>query len=251
MDTSVGGSATSPRSVFPVQSGTAGAPASAGSAEAAGVEAVPEGRGGGLSEATADGAPGRVGGGSDGRGAGFGAQPTSSRTRQDALLTGPTVAPLAALCEASAMRAGWLLLSLLLLACEDPPTADTCGALPDPSACPAARGGTCEDRSCTALYACREGRWTLVETCPESTGGAGGASGAAGQGGNQGGASCTEPAPSACLPLQKPDCDAALIEACPAEACALGCEGFLRCEGADWSETYEAYCDENGELITP
>jgi hypothetical protein len=40
-----------------------------------------------------------------------------------------------------------------------------------------------------------------------------------------------------------------LLDLCPAELCALGCSGFLRCEGADWSEDYAAYCDENGELV--
>lgn len=150
------------------------------------------------------------------------------------------------------MRSGWWLACLLLLACDDPPTRRPCGALPDPSACPANRGGTCEDPSCSALFLCRAGSWEAVETCPRPVGGAGGAAGdggAAGQGAGQAGAGLCEAPPSGCVPLQPPDCDAALLDLCPAELCALGCGGFLRCEGADWSEGYVAYCDENGELL--
>lgn len=53
----------------------------------------------------------------------------------------------------------------------------------------------------------------------------------------------------ACPPLQLPDCDASLLDLCPAELCAQGCGGFLRCEGLEWSEEYVAYCDDNGDLV--
>lgn len=153
------------------------------------------------------------------------------------------------------MGPGRLLPLLLLLACDDPVLPRPCGVLPDPTACPASsRGGTCEDRSCSALYTCRDGSWVFVEACPDNLAGQGGTAGQAGAGsggaGVGGAGGCLSvTSPGGCPTLQFPDCDAALIEACPAEACALGCEAFLRCEGPDWSENYAGYCDENGELM--
>lgn len=150
-------------------------------------------------------------------------------------------------------------LLLLPLACGDPDWPRRCEALPEPDACPVSSDAGCDDRSCSALYACRQGEWELVERCSAFQGGAGGGAGEGGSGGAAGEAgasgaageasSCRSVSPSTCPALQRPDCDAAFAEACPAEACALGCEGFLRCEGGDWSESYVAYCDENGELF--
>jgi hypothetical protein len=52
-----------------------------------------------------------------------------------------------------------------------------------------------------------------------------------------------------CPPLVEPECDARLLDGCPEQACASGCEGFLRCEKGDWSAAYVAYCDEDGNLV--
>src|SRR5262249_8429275 len=51
-----------------------------------------------------------------------------------------------------------------------------CGASPDPKlcgqtpvgGCPIGRGGSCLDRSCSQLFDCVEGVWTLTMACPEN-----------------------------------------------------------------------------------
>ncbi|MCA9618808.1 MAG: hypothetical protein KC731_07300, partial [Myxococcales bacterium] len=55
--------------------------------------------------------------------------------------------------------------TLVLVGCPSFPDVVPCGQLPDPTACPVGRGGTCEPRSCTALYDCVDGRWRLAEEC--------------------------------------------------------------------------------------
>lgn len=157
------------------------------------------------------------------------------------------------------MARGWWLVVVGLLGCNEPVVGQRCGALPDLDACPI--GSTCNDRDCTALYACREGDWELVQTCDHSapTAGAAGTAGSAGAAGASGaagsaGASCAQPSTPAselCPTLSGGDCDATLLELCLGDACALGCDGFLRCDAGEWSDKYVAYCTEDGELITP
>lgn len=152
------------------------------------------------------------------------------------------------------MRRGWFFLLFTALACEEPLQRYPCGVLPDPSACPASRGGSCEDRSCSALYECKANSWVFVETCAQKESGGAGGVGGTGQAGNSlAGASLCEVSNSTeCSALQLPDCDESLLKTCtPDEVCELGCEGFLRCEGGEWSVSYVAYCNEEGEVKTP
>ena len=137
--------------------------------------------------------------------------------------------------------------------CEATPPLPSCGRIPEPDACPASAGGACSDPTCSAIYACSESGWQLIMRCPnpapsDASGDAGGDEG--GDGGDAGDEAPCAPGPvqttNSCPPLETPDCDAQLIDGCPAQACATGCEGFLRCEGPDWSAAYVAYCDANG-----
>lgn len=136
--------------------------------------------------------------------------------------------------------------------CDDPPPLPDCGALPEVSACPAARGGTCDDRDCTALYTCLEHGWSLVRRCDRAASGgspSGGAGGAGGAGGEGGARLCEQTLRDpACVPLQPPDCDAAAARSCPLQACLGSCEVFLICISSGWSEEIAGYCDE-GELV--
>jgi hypothetical protein len=134
-----------------------------------------------------------------------------------------------------------------------------CGPLPDRTACPTRGGGTCADRTCSALYECTSAGWQLVEGCPGNApgaagaGGAGGAAGAGGLGGAGGGCVAAPSAPPdglPCSPLQAPECDESIALACPDRACLTECVVFLRCEAGEWREELAAYCEEEtGELI--
>jgi hypothetical protein len=131
-----------------------------------------------------------------------------------------------------------------------------CGPLPDRKGCPTRGGGTCADRTCSALYACTDAGWQLDEPCPGNdqgpAGGAGGGAGAGGAGGAPGACVAPSAPPDAvpCSPLQAPECDESLALACPDRACLTGCAVFLRCENGEWLDELAAYCDdETGELI--
>jgi hypothetical protein len=136
--------------------------------------------------------------------------------------------------------------------CEEGAVAAACKALPDPSGCPLARGGSCSDRSCSAIYSCQEGAWQLVERCAQATDADASVDGGAGaDGGLEQDAQSCQASPSAgpsCPPLQDGECDARYLDACPEGACDTGCEVYLRCEGGDWSAGYAGYCDADGTL---
>lgn len=132
--------------------------------------------------------------------------------------------------------------------CNDDTGDEPCGSLPDRTACPLARGGTCSDPDCAAVYSCRDGAWTLVQRCsPHPPADAGTAD--TGDGASCGDASAVDPGGPTCASLQLPDCDARIMDTCPAKACSTGCTGFLRCTNGEWSPLYVAYCDEDGVLV--
>ncbi len=124
-----------------------------------------------------------------------------------------------------------------------------CGVLPDADACPAGRGGTCDDETCSALYDCVAGEWVLTMEC--GAGGDGGdassGQGAGGQGGCNGvdidrtGASSGSCSP----PLQEPDCPAAVAELC--RPCETLCVDFFLCQDDGWQAV--AFCDAEGNVI--
>lgn len=137
-------------------------------------------------------------------------------------------------------------------ACRDTQVLQPCGGLPDRTACPASRGGTCADPACSALYVCEDRSWVFVTDCPANIDAGVDAPLDAPSDGAPDGAIC-DAAPRApdpaCPPLQLPDCDLAIADACPGSACKEGCTGFLRCTPQGWTTEYAAYCDEDGALV--
>lgn len=259
IDASPGGSTTSPGSSPREQSGsTPASPTPASGADpdgAADADATADT----AAAASADAAGAALASGPlddeapAGNPAGAGAQaPIHSSTARQARIR-RTLAAAGLPCDTLAMPRRWPLALLLVLGCDDLPPEPTCGPLPDRSACPAERGGSCSDRSCSALYSCKETTWVFVQRCDQNAAGAAGA-GAAGAGAAAGaGGTCSGALtdPGGCPSLQSPDCNAAILDACPADACSLGCEAFLRCENNEWSTNYVAYCSDDGELIVP
>lgn len=136
---------------------------------------------------------------------------------------------------------------VLTAGCESTPEVTPCGILPEKDACPASEGGTCADVSCTAIYKCTAGQWSLVQRCQSPVDA--GSSDAAAMPDAQVCQPTMIPGGPTCTPLEAPDCDASLVDQCPAMACSTGCTGFLRCTAAGWSTDYVAYCDEGGTLV--
>jgi hypothetical protein len=163
-------------------------------------------------------------------------------------------------------------LTLLVWGCPSVGTAQSCGMIP-PGGCPVETGGTCQDPTCTVLYACENvtGTWVATQTCMRD-GGVG--TGGAGAGGGSGGGPmhdagpCTTPAvdlgPDAgltmgCTPDLQPeegDCPIAAAEPCVQEACLTGCSDFFICSSITapgcpsppcWVDV--AYCDESGDFV--
>jgi len=135
-------------------------------------------------------------------------------------------------------------------ACGSPEGVQLCGEIPE-GGCPAGRGGSCDDTTCTGLYDCVEGDWTEIEPCegnPTST-----SSAAAGAGGGDDGAGgCAlvaidhEGEAEGCTPdLLDPDCPAVAAEVCA--PCETGCADFFLCTDDGWIDV--AACDDAGQLV--
>lgn len=134
------------------------------------------------------------------------------------------------------------------LGCQPSPVIAVCDELPDPTACPTGRGGTCKDPECSALYECVEGTWERVQICEQNHAGGGGA----GQGGQGAQGGClevpidTDSPFDGCGPdLQPPDCPVEAASAC--QPCTTGCLDFFSCDSDGW--TLVAYCDEDGAFV--
>lgn len=138
-------------------------------------------------------------------------------------------------------------LGLAAASCVREPLA-LCGVIPE-GGCPIGRGGTCDDPSCTGVYNCIEGQWTLEFACDGGGGGSGGS-----------GASSSHVSTGACVTavldhsgevagckpdLVDPDCPIAAAELC--NPCSTGCIDFFKCTSAGWTDL--AYCTEEGELV--
>lgn len=144
------------------------------------------------------------------------------------------------------------------VSCDGSPALQLCGQIPE-GGCPIGKGGTCEDRSCAALYDCVDGSWTRVEQCPAQGGAGGGAGGVGGApnggaaGESVGGAGgCVhatidhEGEVSGCTPeLQLPDCTVDVAESC--QPCLTECVDFYLCTAGGWSTV--AYCDDDANLV--
>jgi hypothetical protein len=152
-----------------------------------------------------------------------------------------------------------LLLALPAACAQDPAPLPRCGQIPG-EGCPIGRGGTCDDRTCTALYDCQMTTWVLVQTCTgNGVGGGGGGGGSLAAGG---GGSCPMPKydlegqlPSercdATQQLMSPDCPIEAGETCAQSVCLTGCTDFFICKNVSGELTWieVAYCDCNGDLV--
>lgn len=127
------------------------------------------------------------------------------------------------------------------------PSIEPCGVIPE-GGCPVGRGGTCDDMTCSGLFDCVDGDWSLVETCDRGSGGSGSTSSSVSS-------SSTGCVPAqidhtgeveGCTPdLEPPDCPAAAAELC--NPCLTGCVDFFICVSAGWKDV--AFCTEEGELV--
>ena len=128
-----------------------------------------------------------------------------------------------------------------------------CGQLPEQTACPKAGGGTCADKTCSAVYSCRDGTWSLDESCNRTDGGIEAGLDAAKDSPfptcGDAGLDPDAGDPSMCPPLSAPDCDFAVAKSCPEQACLGDCIDYLRCTKTGWSDGVAAYCDEEGMLV--
>lgn len=126
--------------------------------------------------------------------------------------------------------------AFVAFACEDAATPQPCRDVPE-HGCPLSHGVACEDPTCQAIYACREGNvWELVKTCPGYDPDAG-ALPDAGPSTTIVDASIDAP-PGAyggpgCEVLQDPDCALALALACTNGCC--GCEDLFVCTNGAWT----------------
>ncbi len=136
---------------------------------------------------------------------------------------------------------------MLVQACKSK-RIETCGVLPDPTACPVERGGTCEDETCSALYGCFDTEWVLQESCEQM--GTGGSPVGAGGSGGEGACNGVEidrtgQSTNCSPPLQEPDCPAAAAELC--RPCETVCVDFFLCRADGWVSV--AFCDEDGNVF--
>lgn len=127
---------------------------------------------------------------------------------------------------------------------DDAATPSPCTSIP-PGGCPLSHGIACEDPSCEAVYACREGNvWELDRTCPAREAGAPreASTDAPIEASRPFDASVDAP-PGAnggpgCAPLQVPDCSLGFALSCPSGCC--DCEDLYVCQNGGW--TYWATC---------
>ncbi|MEQ9324773.1 MAG: hypothetical protein RIF41_36745 [Polyangiaceae bacterium] len=136
------------------------------------------------------------------------------------------------------------LAGMVLAGCPSWPDVEPCGQLPDVSACPVGRGGTCEDRECTALYDCMGGEWSLVSECPPVAPATSDPDGAPDDDAPCAAASVDRSGEAlGCEPdLQEPDCPVSAAEGC--RPCLTGCADFFLCTTPGWQVV--AHCDEDG-----
>lgn len=144
----------------------------------------------------------------------------------------------------------WALLAMLVVgsACTGADPLQLCGEIPE-AGCPLGRGGTCDDRTCAALYDCRDGKWTLATTCEPADGPP-----AEEQPDDEDQSDCERPSidwaeeATGCEPdLQHPDCPASAADMCASAVCLTDCSDFFLCTDAGW--TVVAYCADDGQVV--
>ena len=139
------------------------------------------------------------------------------------------------------------LTALFFAGCPTLPPFVPCGEIPA-NGCPIDEGGSCDDPSCSGVFACENGVLVSQQVCPTPDGGFpdGGPS-------NDGGP-CTPLSVGAmnagvgCMPdLEAPDCPIEAAGSCVETACLSGCLDFYVC-GADQLWIDVAFCDDEGEF---
>lgn len=143
------------------------------------------------------------------------------------------------------------LVAATLPACGSSGGVLTCGEIPE-GGCPAGRGGSCDDVTCSGLYDCVEGEWTEVTHCESDATAATTVAASGGTGGGGEGGGCDAPEIDhagerhGCTPdLLEPDCPAVAAEVC--SPCETGCADFFLCTEGGWVDV--AACEEDGTFV--
>ncbi|MGH7294381.1 MAG: hypothetical protein ACRELB_05600 [Polyangiaceae bacterium] len=131
-------------------------------------------------------------------------------------------------------------LALVLAACKDTPPPAACGDLPRP-ACPEDNGAdVCSDVICASVYACNDGHWTFVASCPGYDPDAAANQGVKTPEGGAGADVSIDAPPGAfggpgCIDLESPDCALGTALACSGTPGCCDCEDLYVCEDGGWA----------------
>jgi hypothetical protein len=153
---------------------------------------------------------------------------------------------------------GGLLLTLLaagwLHACSDTPPPPQCHDIPT-AGCPEDNGADpCTDVTCAAVYACQNGSWVLVKSCPNYSPDAGPTPVDASADASPFDATGIDAPPGAfggpgCADLQSPDCSLGTALTCGAAQDCCGCVDLYVCNGGGWDLWGE--CVDGGPARNP
>jgi hypothetical protein len=142
-----------------------------------------------------------------------------------------------------------VLVATALAGCQGFDEVPECSTVPA-GGCPSSRGGSCDDKTCSAIYACTADGWQLQKVCDRDGGGDESDAEAGSDGPVCGDAVTIDGSLSTCDPNEvlAPDCPLNVAVGCPGSACLSGCLDFFVCRTEGWVEA--AYCDDvTGELV--
>jgi len=123
--------------------------------------------------------------------------------------------------------------------CNDPPLPATCQDL-QPPACPTEYDAdVCGDLECASVYACDNGTWSFVQTCPNYSPEAGVHPVEAGADTSSQFDAPFDAPPGAfggpgCVDLEQPDCSLGTALACTGAADCCGCMDLYVCTSENW-----------------
>ena len=125
-------------------------------------------------------------------------------------------------------------------ACNDPARVAVCNDLAAPG-CPADQDAdVCSDLQCAAVYACDNGTWSMVATCPNYSADAAAHPAEAGSGDAASAFDAPFDAPPGafggpgCVDLQEPDCPLGTALACGGAPDCCGCVDLYVCANGGW-----------------
>ena len=149
---------------------------------------------------------------------------------------------------------------LVFLGCDDTPPPESCVDIPD-EGCPEDEDAdVCEDVTCSAVYACNGGVWSLAYACPSRPD-------AGLDGGRASDAATLEASvtslrdveavdapPGAfggadCIDLEQPDCSVGTALLCSGAVDCCGCQDLYVCQGGGWIPWGE--CTDAGVVQQP